>query len=77
MIGLGSAVQLASEDRANKERDERNRVSLVEMGYKVLVFWECELSVKPAVRNQPSAVNGEEKSGLDVAVETIRATLSN
>ncbi len=60
MIGPGSAVQLASEDRANKERDERNRVLFVEMGYEVLVFWECELK----------------GDGVATAVEIIRETIA-
>ena len=44
----------------NQVRDERNRVLLVEMGYDVLVFWECE-------------IKGD---GLNAAVEKVRVTLA-
>ncbi len=61
--------------QGNQQRDERNRVLLVEMGYEVLVFWECELGAKPAASNQTSTASVERKSGLELAVEKIRIAL--
>jgi DNA mismatch endonuclease, patch repair protein len=44
----------------NKLRDARNQLALEALGYRVVVFWSCQLSA----------------TGLSEAVEQIRATLS-
>lgn len=36
----------------NKVRDQRNREALIEVGWKVLVVWECELSNLPMLEER-------------------------
>ena len=45
-----------SKFRANRDRDERNRLGLLERGWRVLVVWECSLTGKRALRLE-DAVN--------------------
>lgn len=40
---------------ANVARDHRNRVALEEMGWRVLVMWECELRNAEALRDRLKA----------------------
>lgn len=44
----------------NRERDARNVAALEEIGFRVLVLWECELK----------------HDGLEAAVEAVRSALS-
>jgi len=41
-----NALYWSTKIAQNKERDERNRVALEALGYRVLVLWECELTPK-------------------------------
>jgi DNA mismatch endonuclease, patch repair protein len=38
--------------RGNVERDQRNRKALIELGWKVLEIWECELNDEPRLRRK-------------------------
>jgi DNA mismatch endonuclease (patch repair protein) len=64
-----NALYWATKIAQNKERDERNRVALEAMGYRVIVLWECELKpalIDDAVRFVRKAIEERGARGLNI-----------
>ena len=45
--------------KRNKQRDVENQARLCEMGWDVLVIWECEMKDRDALKNRIAAFLGE------------------
>jgi len=55
--------------RANRSRDERNRISLLASGWRVVTVWECALRGKAA--KAPAVIADSVKTFLDSSEEVV------